>query len=57
MTWQMPGPDALWRSGPRTAPLGVVRDGRLVPLHEVSREDFQKLPAILVRLPLDDRES
>lgn len=46
----------LWTSGPRVATVGVVKEGRFLDIGRASEDERERLPKILVELPLDSTE-
>lgn len=43
--------EPLWRSGPRFAPIGVIKGSRFLDITQASEDDLERLPKILVELP------
>ena len=43
--------EPLWRSGPRFAPIGVIKGSRFLDIAQTSEDDLERLPRILVELP------
>lgn len=40
-----------WRSGPRFAPIGVIKGSRFLDIAQTSEDDLEHLPRILVEPP------
>lgn len=43
--------EPLWRSGPRFAPIGVIKGSRFLDIPQASEDDLEHLPRIPIEPP------
>lgn len=43
--------EPLWRSGPRFAPIGVIKGSRFLDIPQASEDDLERLPRTLIEPP------